>query len=287
MSDLEIGRVIYEKALRSRRGFREDQLGIDLEDEVWNEIFENIGQVARSSLNPSRGNGPGDTERLIEAADFLHEAISDCKVLEDQYSDAFEAWIKYKNLRANTASPTPVDAPAGPETAEVVNAEMLAALIAIRNEVNEQDMLELEDKTFGTGLAVGRPWLSVKTREMSQKAIENAQAAKPAPGITRAQIEALREKDSGIHPLWINGRNAALDAVLALTPEDAPGGVEALLQSVPDQYTIVLDRGATGNGVKCLCRFVEGNYMAFAGGSQGETYADAIQAAIERMEGKS
>lgn len=35
-------------------------------------------------------------KKLIVAADFLHEAISECRVADDQYSDAFEAWLKYK-----------------------------------------------------------------------------------------------------------------------------------------------------------------------------------------------
>lgn len=38
-------------------------------------------------------------KKLIVAADFLHEAISECRVADDQYSDAFEAWLKYKLVR--------------------------------------------------------------------------------------------------------------------------------------------------------------------------------------------
>lgn len=41
-----LGEKIYKEALRDRRGFREDQLGIDVQDEIWNEIFEAMGRAA-------------------------------------------------------------------------------------------------------------------------------------------------------------------------------------------------------------------------------------------------
>ena len=47
--DCELGRVIYMEALSDRRGFRDDQLGIE-DEEIWREIFEHIGQVARKAL---------------------------------------------------------------------------------------------------------------------------------------------------------------------------------------------------------------------------------------------
>ena len=47
----EIGRKIYMDALAHRRGFRDDQLGIE-DPELWAEIFENIGSVAISELAP-------------------------------------------------------------------------------------------------------------------------------------------------------------------------------------------------------------------------------------------
>ena len=47
--DLELGRVIYMKALSGRRGFRDDQLGIE-DAATWAEIFEHIGKVARAEL---------------------------------------------------------------------------------------------------------------------------------------------------------------------------------------------------------------------------------------------
>jgi hypothetical protein len=39
-----LGKKIYEKALEGRRGFRQDQLGID--DNTWDEIMENLGYEA-------------------------------------------------------------------------------------------------------------------------------------------------------------------------------------------------------------------------------------------------
>lgn len=41
-----LGRKIYRQALHARRGFRPDQIGIDESDDVWIEIFEDIGRVA-------------------------------------------------------------------------------------------------------------------------------------------------------------------------------------------------------------------------------------------------
>jgi len=45
-----IGQAIYMKALDGRRGFRYDQLGID-DDEIWEEIFEDIGKNAFFDYN--------------------------------------------------------------------------------------------------------------------------------------------------------------------------------------------------------------------------------------------
>jgi hypothetical protein len=47
--DCELGRKIYMEALEDRRGFRYDQLGIE-DTEIWREIFEAIGQSARSAV---------------------------------------------------------------------------------------------------------------------------------------------------------------------------------------------------------------------------------------------
>lgn len=45
-----IGQRIYLDALDYRRGFRPDQIGIDTEDDVWGEIFQNIGSVAINAM---------------------------------------------------------------------------------------------------------------------------------------------------------------------------------------------------------------------------------------------
>lgn len=46
-----IGWAIYHKALSDRRGFRDDQLGIPSDDDVWLEIFAAIGEAARAVLS--------------------------------------------------------------------------------------------------------------------------------------------------------------------------------------------------------------------------------------------
>lgn len=51
-ADRELGRKIYMKALEDRRGFRYDQLGIEDVD-IWAEIFEAMGKVARAELTRS------------------------------------------------------------------------------------------------------------------------------------------------------------------------------------------------------------------------------------------
>lgn len=48
-ADCELGRKIYMEALDDRRGFRDDQLGIE-DTEIWREIFEAIGRAARSAV---------------------------------------------------------------------------------------------------------------------------------------------------------------------------------------------------------------------------------------------
>lgn len=45
-ADRELGRRIYMNALSDRRGFRDDQLGIE-DIDIWAEIFEAIGKEAR------------------------------------------------------------------------------------------------------------------------------------------------------------------------------------------------------------------------------------------------
>lgn len=48
-ADLELGRKIYMDALSDRRGFCDDQLGIE-DSDIWAEIFEAIGKAARSAI---------------------------------------------------------------------------------------------------------------------------------------------------------------------------------------------------------------------------------------------
>lgn len=46
----KIGKQIYDNALSDRRGFRDDQLGIE-DTEIWKEIFEAIGEHAMHAVN--------------------------------------------------------------------------------------------------------------------------------------------------------------------------------------------------------------------------------------------
>lgn len=48
-ADVELGRRIYMEALSGRRGFRYDQLGIE-DTDIWAEIFEKLGQIARREV---------------------------------------------------------------------------------------------------------------------------------------------------------------------------------------------------------------------------------------------
>jgi hypothetical protein len=52
-ADRELGRKIYMRALDDRRGFRYDQLGIEDVD-IWAEIFEEMGRVAREAIAAER-----------------------------------------------------------------------------------------------------------------------------------------------------------------------------------------------------------------------------------------
>jgi hypothetical protein len=51
----KIGHMIYHEALSHRRGFRDDQLGIE-DGRIWNEIFIAIGKAAIEALerNPAQ-----------------------------------------------------------------------------------------------------------------------------------------------------------------------------------------------------------------------------------------
>lgn len=49
-ADHELGRKIYMDVLDDRRGFRDDQLGIE-DAEIWAEIFEEMGKAARRAID--------------------------------------------------------------------------------------------------------------------------------------------------------------------------------------------------------------------------------------------
>jgi len=59
------GRTIYSAALYYRRGFRDDQLGIE-DGEIWKEIFGAIGQSAFEATH---------SDQLIEASKAVLEFI--------------------------------------------------------------------------------------------------------------------------------------------------------------------------------------------------------------------
>lgn len=44
-AERELGRLLYMNTLSGRRGFRDDQLGIE-DPEIWAEIFEALGKEA-------------------------------------------------------------------------------------------------------------------------------------------------------------------------------------------------------------------------------------------------
>lgn len=47
-----LGQTIYHLALGDRRGFRPGQIGIDEDDPVWLEIFDDIGKRALEATKP-------------------------------------------------------------------------------------------------------------------------------------------------------------------------------------------------------------------------------------------
>lgn len=52
--EIAIGREIYQAALDDRRGFRDDQIGIPNDDDIWLEIFGAIGRAALAALAKER-----------------------------------------------------------------------------------------------------------------------------------------------------------------------------------------------------------------------------------------
>lgn len=53
--DRELGKAIYMCALEKRKGFRNDQLGI-FDDDIWAEIFDDMGRVARAAVAKQAGS---------------------------------------------------------------------------------------------------------------------------------------------------------------------------------------------------------------------------------------
>lgn len=51
---IRIGRQIYFEALSGRRGFRDDQLGIE-DEEIWEEIFIAIYDAAKKAMGADIG----------------------------------------------------------------------------------------------------------------------------------------------------------------------------------------------------------------------------------------
>ena len=47
--DVLLGKEIYTNSLENRRGFRDDQLGIE-QTSLWTEIFKEIGKAARKAI---------------------------------------------------------------------------------------------------------------------------------------------------------------------------------------------------------------------------------------------
>lgn len=45
----KMGQAIYHEVLSDRRGFRPDQIGIDEGDEIWAEIFDDIGHAVMTN----------------------------------------------------------------------------------------------------------------------------------------------------------------------------------------------------------------------------------------------
>lgn len=46
----QIGQHIYHEALHGRRGFRDDQIGIPDDDDIWEEIFQDMGERALEAM---------------------------------------------------------------------------------------------------------------------------------------------------------------------------------------------------------------------------------------------
>lgn len=77
----KLGQAIYHSVLGDRRGFRPDQIGIPYDDdEIWCEIFDDIGRVALTA--GPRLPDPGSPEEA-EAVERMAQAISCDLQMED------------------------------------------------------------------------------------------------------------------------------------------------------------------------------------------------------------
>ena len=108
-SHREFGRRIYMEALYGRRGFRDDQLGIE-DESIWAEIFENIGLVAAGPAQPDAlvdalsgcpfcGTEPRFCSLTDVKDNFDHWFVISCDEcgfeITDEYKDsAVSAWNK-------------------------------------------------------------------------------------------------------------------------------------------------------------------------------------------------
>lgn len=96
--DMELGRRIYMEALEGRRGFRYDQLGIE-DAEIWAEVFEAIGSVARAALALPAAAGwqtmesaPKDGTRVITYSGGLVGTSRYTERFAPQYGDTSPGW---------------------------------------------------------------------------------------------------------------------------------------------------------------------------------------------------
>lgn len=68
-----LGGEIYREALDGRRGFRPDQIGIDESDDIWTEIFEDMGQVAAAQTRKEvREALEGALNKIVHHPDAWH-----------------------------------------------------------------------------------------------------------------------------------------------------------------------------------------------------------------------
>lgn len=98
----KLGRKIYHEALSGRRGFRDDQLGIDSEDEIWLEIFEAIGDAALSNSVPDGIIESSEDHRLRAQAngDLANTLSGEVETLKNTLRDVMKSFCDEKNAHA-------------------------------------------------------------------------------------------------------------------------------------------------------------------------------------------